>query len=132
MIPINRADAIEGVRRAIMDLVDDDHSICEVAGRLGIFCRGLRQFTDEELETRYQWLAERRGATSRETLEDLANRWQLARQLVQDASLSCDVQAREHDTCLGWDEFSNDKLAGFYRTLCDQEVIVVPDEVSPT
>lgn len=128
MIPMTRREAIDGIRRAVLELVDDDHSMCEVAERLGIFCRGFRQFTDEELDRRYRWITDKRGVEDRAELEDLANRWQLARQLVQDEKLSCDVQTREHDTCLGWDGFDNQTLAEYYAALYGEEVFVAPDE----
>ena len=122
MRTIPRTEAIRDIRREILLLVDDDHSMCQVAARLGIYCHGFRQFSDEELMERYQWLVRRRGETNREALEELANRWQLARQLVRDEELSCDVQAVEHDTCLGWDGFTDERLEEFYRKLCNEEV----------
>jgi hypothetical protein len=38
---------------------------------------------------------------SREELEDLDNRWQLARQIVGDLPIACDVQQKEGDSCGG-------------------------------
>ena len=123
MRTLTRDQLIDEVRRAALRLVDDDHSFCEVTGRLGIHCRGFKQYTDEELEQKYRWLARDRGATSRTEIESLANRWQLARQLVQNVELSCDVQAREHDTCLGWDGFSTEYLAKLHAQLCGGETV---------
>ena len=120
---VSRRQLIDELREYLLELVDDEHSMCEVAARKGIFCRGFSRLTDEELERRYAWLANRRAA-SRVELEDLANRWQLARQLVTNRALSCDVQATEHDSCRGWDEFSNDELAGFFRTLTGEPIAV--------
>jgi hypothetical protein len=128
MMPMTRRDAIDGIRSAILGLVDDDHSMCQVAARLGIFCKGFRQFSDEELERKYGWIIKERGPMTREALEDLANRWQLARQLVQNDQLSCDVQCREHDTCLGWDSFSNEQLTEHYKTLIGEEVFIADTE----
>jgi hypothetical protein len=126
MLPITRNEAIFGIRRAVLALVDDDHSICEVAAKLGIFCGGFRRFSDEALVERYAWLASR--APDRPALEKLANRWQLAQQIACNAELACDVQTAAHDTCRGWDGFSDHELAGFYSELCDgEEVFVVPD-----
>jgi hypothetical protein len=124
MTTLTREQAIDRLRRALLELVDDEHSICEVATSKGILCRGFRQFSDAELEQRYHWLLERRGEQGREELEKLANRWQLARQFVQNSSLSCDVQAREHDTCCGWDDFTNHALEGYIREICGEDVIV--------
>lgn len=122
MRTIPRTEAIRDIRREILQLVDDDHSMCQVAARLGIYCHGFRQFSDRELMERYEWLVRHRGETNREALEDLANRWQLARQLVRDEELSCDVQTVERDTCLGWDGFPDERLEEFYRKLCNEEV----------
>lgn len=76
---VTRLQAIDDLRRAILQLVDDEHSMCDTAKRLGIYCRGFAQYADEELFERYKWIVQRRGVKTREELEDLANRWQLAR-----------------------------------------------------
>jgi hypothetical protein len=34
------------------------------------------------------------------------------------------VQTKLHDTCYGWDDFSNDDLAGFYSQLTGKETHV--------
>jgi hypothetical protein len=61
---------------------------------------------------------------SRQTLEELINRWQLARQDVNGLPMACDVQQREHDACNGWDDFSNDELAKFYAEVFKLEVAI--------
>ena len=122
MRAMTREQAVEELRNALLELVDDDHSMCDVAARLGIYCRGFRQYTDEELRERYDWLVRRNAVNSREELEDLANRWQLARQFVQNAALSCDTQTREHDTCRGWDAFTNEALVEFHRRIRGEEI----------
>ena len=125
MKTLTRDQLIDEIRRAALLLVDDDHSFCEVTGRLGIHCRGFKQYTDEELQEKYLWLARDHGATTRAEVEDLANRWQLARQLVSNEELSCDVQAREHDTCLGWDGYSDEYLAELHARLCGGDTVQV-------
>ncbi len=120
-----RDKAIAAIRRRLLELVDDEHSMCEVASEKGIYCHGFRQYTDEELKERYEWLTRGKGDLSREAIEDLANRWQIARQIVDDVSLSCDAQTKEHDTCMGWDGFDNATLARFYRELLGHEIRVV-------
>lgn len=124
MKELTRDQAIEGLRRELMKLVDDDHSMCQVAARTGIMCRGFRQFSDEELAARYAWLVKRRGVSDRDEIERLANQWQVARQIVSDTSLSCDTQMREHDTCLGWDTYSDDQLREYYRQICGEEITI--------
>ena len=122
MRTMTRAALIEEIRREVLALVDDEHSFCNVAGELGIGCTGFRQFTDAELAHRYRWIVKTRDPSTREELEDLANRWQLARQIVEDRPLSCDVQQIERDTCAGWDGYGDDQLASFHHTLTGETV----------
>lgn len=127
MRTLTRPEAIEGIRGALLTMVDDEHSACQVAAENNIFCRGFRQYSDAELAERYDWLSKR--ASNREQLEDLANRWQLARQLVQDEELACDVQCVERDTCHGWDTHSDEALAKYYSQLFGEEVQVFTPSV---
>lgn len=99
-------------------------SICRLAARTGIFCKGFRRDSDEELKARYGWIARKNAGASREELEDLADRWQLARQDVLGARTSCDVQQLEHDVCGGWDDFTDEQLAVFLRELTGRSVVV--------
>ena len=108
---IAREDAIKLLRAEFLKLVDDENSICKVAAEKGIFCKGFRRYSDFELRKRYRWLARKDRRYTREEREDLANRWQLARQDVDSLPLACDVQLAEHDACNGWDDFSNEELA---------------------
>lgn len=124
---INRDQAITEIRSELLKLVDDEHSMCQVAGERNIFCRGFKQWTDEELAQRYDWIVEKHKAAGREELEDLANRWQLARQLVQDETLSCDVQCVERDQCMGWDTHSDQALARYYKELLHRDVVVTSE-----
>lgn len=117
---VSRTAAIALLRAALLELVDDDRSICQVAAERGIFCRGFRRYSDEEFRQRYWWLA---GiGLTRKQIEQRANLWQLARQLYHDVPLACDVQQRDRDACNGWDDFSNQTLAEFYRELTGLEL----------
>ena len=127
MRTLTRPEAIEGIRTKLLSLVDEEHSACQVAADNNIFCRGFRQYTDAELAERYDWLAKRAG--NRDQLEDLANRWQLARRLVQDKELACDVQCIERDTCHGWDTHPDEKLAQYYTQLFGEQVSVTTPSV---
>jgi hypothetical protein len=127
MRTVKRDEAIQDIRREVLKLVDDEHSLCEVCSRLNIMCKGFRQFSDEELFRRYGWIAKRKGIKSREDLEAHANRWQLARQFVQNKALACDVQLEDRDTCDGWDTFGTKELARFYQQICGEEVEVADD-----
>ncbi|HET7437098.1 MAG TPA: hypothetical protein VFN10_20475 [Thermoanaerobaculia bacterium] len=101
-----------------------DMSICKLAAQTGIFCKGFRRSSEAELKERYDWIARKNPGMSREELESIADRWQLARQDVLNAESSCDVQQREHDSCGGWDDFGDDQLARFLRELTGRNVVV--------
>jgi hypothetical protein len=108
-----REEAIKLLRSELLKLVDDENSICKVAAEKGIFCKGFQRYSDFELRKRYRWIARKDRRYTREEIEDLANRWQIARQDVDELPIACDVQQIEHDSCRGWDDFSNEELAKF-------------------
>ena len=130
MKTVTREQAIGLLRRRCLALVDDEHSLCEVAARLKIYCGGFSQWTFTELRERYDWIARNRPRITRQELERLANRWQLARQFVNDTELACDYQAREtvHPTCRGWDGHTDEELARYVRELCGEEVAITASE----
>ncbi len=115
--PMTRAEAIRRLREALIAMTDEEHSMCQVATEKGIYCKGFRRLTDTEFRQRYDWLVSRNPKASRREIEDLANKWQLARQIVDKVPLSCDAQLKEHDTCNGWNEFTNAELEGFCREI---------------
>jgi hypothetical protein len=121
---LTRQGAIDHIRESLENLTDAENSICKVSAEHGIFCRGFKRFTDTELRRRYGWIVRKRPDMSREDLEKIANDWQLAQQQVQDTSLACDVQTKLHDTCCGWDDFTNEELATFYAQVTGREVHV--------
>ena len=121
---IPRTEAIDLLREELLKLTDDDNSICKIAAEKGIFCQGFHRYGDGTLRRCYSWLDRKRPGLSREELEDLANRWQLARQEVDGLPLACDVQQREHDSCGGWDDFSNEDLSRFCSELTGRHVVV--------
>jgi uncharacterized protein YciW len=128
MKTMTRQEAIDRLRGRLMEMVDEDHSICEVAAEQGVYCHGFSQWSFDELKERYYWLADRRPNITREELERLANIWQVARSQVLGTPMACDTQALEHDTCKGWDEWDNETLARYIHELCGQQVSVVGDE----
>lgn len=127
MHTMTRSQAIEKLRAALLKLADDEHSVCEVAGQKGIFCHGFKQDSDKEFFKKYKWIAKRLGINKREQLEKYANLWQLTQQKTHDNQIACDVQCEEHDTCLGWDMFSNEKLEEFISQICGEEVRIKGD-----
>ena len=121
---ISRAQAVDALRTAYIRRLDPETSMCKYAADHGIFCRGFERFGNGELRSRFRWINHKERAMTHEKLEDLANRWQLARQEVGGLAIACDVQQREHDLCSGWDDFSNDDLAKFYAEVFKLEVSV--------
>jgi hypothetical protein len=122
---IARDEAIKILRAEFLKLVDDENSICKVAAEKGIFCKGFQRHSDVELRKRFRWIARKDRRYTRQEIEDLANRWQLARQDVDELPLACDVQLVEHDSCNGWDDFSNEELAKFVGQMTGRSVAVV-------
>ena len=123
-----RKQAIDAIRAKLLTLVDDQHSICEVATRLGIFCGGFSHLKTGELRERYDWIVNNAPWIRRKELEDVANRWQLVRQSVLGTPLACDTQSRpgeSHRTCEGWLGFSNPQLEVFHRDLVGEEIQIV-------
>jgi hypothetical protein len=120
---VTRKEAIDLVRSELLKKVDGETCICKAAAEQQVFCRGFARYGDRELRARYHWIVRKRP-TTRPELEDLANEWQLARQEVTHAALACDVQQAEHDSCRGWDDFSNEELAGFLQELTGKRVVV--------
>ncbi|HUP46857.1 MAG TPA: hypothetical protein VM779_15225 [Thermoanaerobaculia bacterium] len=123
-LQISRDEAIARLRRELTELTDIENSVCKVAAERGVFCGGFRQFSDAELREKYDWIVAKNPAMSRADLERIANDWQLAQQDVRDLPIACDVQARVHDTCRGWDDFTNEKLALFFQQLTGQEIVI--------
>lgn len=125
MKTLTRTQALDALRGHLVRLADDEHSVCEVAARLDIFCHGFDQWSDDELRRRYDWIVKRRPKVTRHELERIANLWQLARQEVHGMPTACDVQCSEHDTCKGWDEWSNRDIAKFLQEMTGEPVSVV-------
>ena len=130
MKSISRTQAIQNLREQCVALTDDEHCMCEVATRLHILCGGFSRLSFGELKQNYSWIVQTRPGITRTELEDLANRWQLARQQASGAELSCDSQMTErvHPTCSGWAGFDEAELARFHAELCGEEVEVVRSE----
>jgi hypothetical protein len=121
---IAREAAVNLLRAELLKLVDEENSICKIAAEKGIFCQGFKRYSDFELRKRYRWIARKDRRYTREEIEDLANRWQLARQDVDELPIACDVQQHEHDACRGWDDFSNEELGKFIGQLTGRVVSV--------
>jgi hypothetical protein len=121
---IHRQQCIDELRARMLQMTDNEHSMCSVAAKEGIYCKGFSQWTFEELKRRYAWIVASRPHVTRAELEKLANAWQLARQAVFGTRLSCDTQTLEHDTCRGFDGWTDADLARYHRELCGEAVEV--------
>jgi hypothetical protein len=122
---LSRQSVIAALRAELLTRADG-RSICSLAAEQGIFCGGFRRFSDGDLRERLAWLVRKRPTAAREELEGLGDAWQLARQEVGNLPTACDVQTQEHDLCNGWDDFTDDNLATFYRELIGRAVTVIP------
>ena len=122
---VNRTEVVNSLRIELLKRTDTETSVCKFAAEKGLFCRGFARFDDDEMKRKFSWITRRRPDMSREELDEIANRWQLARQDVDALPVACDVQQIEHDMCRGWDDFSNDELARFYTELTGKPIVVV-------
>jgi hypothetical protein len=121
---ITRETAISRLRRQLLHLAGTEKSVCQVATERGILCRGFARYSDEELREAYRDLVRHNPSISRPELERAANEWQLERQAHVGTLLSCDTQQMFHETCGGWDDFSNAQLTQFCSELLGDEVVV--------
>ena len=121
---VSRTSLIVALRTELARRASGEMSICRLAAEEGIFCKGFRQYSDAQLREHYDWIAKKNPDASRTELEELADRWQIARQDVVGVPTACDVQQLEHDACGGWDDFSNAELAGFLTELTGRKVAV--------
>jgi len=109
----------------MIELTDSGKSACQIAAERNILCKGFRRDNDDQLRNRYEPYVGGIDRLTRSDMERVANRWQLARQRTDDASLACDVQYRHYQTCRGWNDFSNEQLADFCVELTGQRPNVV-------
>lgn len=122
--PMTRDAMIEALRSELLRRSHGDMSICRLAAQAGIFCNGFRRFSDVEFRRRYGWIAKRYRGSTRAELEQIADLWQQARQEALSLPTSCDVQMIDHDSCNGWDDFTNEELAKFLFDLTGRSVAV--------
>jgi len=122
---ISRPEAIEILRSRLVELTDAEHCLCDVAGRLGIFCKGFPALSDPEFRRQFDWIARKRPDASRADLERLVSLYHGGREEVAGARLCCDVETREHCACDGWNAFDNQQLERFCRDLAGRDVRIL-------
>ena len=126
MQSLARSECIGEIRKKLLDLARDEETVCDVAARKMVFCRGFERFPTPKLRKRFHWLAHD-PELSREELLDRIRKWIHAREFVLELPSACHVMGEEHDLCEGGADFTNEKLAASYEELFGQPVEVVPD-----
>ncbi len=119
-----REEAIGNLRRRLIALAEEEHSMCATAAKNGIFCRGFRRWNDAEFHERWKGIVGESTHLSRAQIERLADLWQLSEQIRHDVRLVCDAQTLAHGACRGWDEFDDKTLARFCSELLGRNVRV--------
>ncbi|KAA3614295.1 MAG: hypothetical protein DWQ01_00915 [Planctomycetota bacterium] len=115
------------MRERLLKLAEDEgDTVCDVAAREVVFCRGFDRFPTPLLQERFAWMAHDPDI-EREELLDRIRRWIHAREQVLDLPTACDVMKEEGDLCRGWATFNLEKLAASYQELFGQAVEVVAD-----
>lgn len=125
-----RDEAIGRLRGGLLRLSDGQHSMCQVAAELGIFCFGFRRWSDAEFERRWGKVIGRSTHLTRPQLERIADLWQLTEQLRQRVPLACDAATIGGGPCRGWNQFSNRNLARHCADILGRDVVVI-DEPRP-
>jgi hypothetical protein len=126
MKTMSRTEVVEALRGQLLAVSDDEHSICELAARRGIFCHGFAQWSFTELKARHPTIVRSRPRVTPKELRDLADRFQVARATARGTALACDTQMQEGalQICKGWDQWTSADLARFYWELAGEEIEV--------
>lgn len=119
-----REDAIARLRAELLRLSDGEHSMCQVAAELGVFCWGFRRWSDDEFLRRWTKVIGRSTHLTRPQLEQLADLWQLTEQIRLSVPLACDAQTSTGGPCRGWFEFSNAGLERFCDEILGCNVVI--------
>jgi hypothetical protein len=120
-----RDEAIARLRVGLLNLSDGEHSMCQIAAELGVFCRGFRRWPDGEFYRRWARVIGRSTHLSRPQMEQVADVWQLSEQLRLRVPLACDAQTIVPGACRGWNEFSNEDLEMCCDEILGRNVVVV-------
>jgi hypothetical protein len=120
---LTREGAIARLRAGLLRLSDGEHSMCEIAARLGVFCLGFRRWPDAEFLKVWTRAMGRSTHLNRRQLELLADIWQQTEQLRLRIPIACDARTG-CGPCRGWDEFSNADLERFCDEVLGEKVVV--------
>jgi hypothetical protein len=97
--------------------------MCEVAARLGIFCRGFRRWPDKAFLRVWTRAMGPTTHLNRAQMERLADVWQLTEQLRLRIPIACDA-LNAWGPCRGWNEFTNAELERFCADVLSQNVAI--------
>lgn len=120
--PVSRREVIARLRARLEKLAERDLCLCETAGRLGIFCKGFRSFTDAEFRERVGGTVRARKGQPRQALEALVFLEHRKRQEATGARICCDVETTEHAFCAGWNRFGAATLERYHLALIGSPV----------
>jgi hypothetical protein len=121
---VSRPEAIALIRAKLASLCDSEHCACAAAARMGKFCHGFRDLSDDEFRRRFDWISRPRPHATRQELEALVSLYHLGRQEVGGFAVCCDAETREHCACDGWNMFDDAALQAFVRELTGKDVVV--------
>ncbi|HEX9795170.1 MAG TPA: hypothetical protein VGC54_14395 [Planctomycetota bacterium] len=125
---IRRSECIRRLRDELVSRLEtDDDTLCDIAAREGIFCRGFDRYPTPILRERFPWLLHHEEGVDREELLDRIRRWIHAREFSGDLPTACDVMAVDGDLCHGWDTFPDEKLEATYLEVF-HEPVQIADE----
>lgn len=120
---LTREEAIARLRIGLLRLSDGEHSMCEVAAKLGIFCRGFRRWPDAEFLRIWTRAMGPTTHLNRAQMERLADIWQLTEQLRLRIPIACDARLG-CGPCRGWNEFSDAQLELHCADVLGQNVAI--------
>jgi hypothetical protein len=120
---LTREEAIGRLRAGLLALSDGEHSMCEVAARLGVFCKGFRRWPDAEFLRLWMRTMGQSTHLNRAQMERLADVWQLTEQLRLRIPIACDACSAS-GPCRGWNEFSDAQLERFCADVLGQDVAI--------
>jgi hypothetical protein len=125
-----REQAIGRLRDGLLRLSDGEHSMCQVAAELGIFCRGFRRLPDGEFLRRWSRVLGASTHLTRAQMERFADLWQLTEQLRLRVPLACDAATITGGACRGWKGFTNADLEICCDEILGRNVIVEEESVA--
>jgi hypothetical protein len=120
---LTREEAIASLRSGLLKLSDGEHSMCEIAARLDVFCRGFRRWPDSDFLRLWTRTMGRTTHLDRAQMERLADVWQLTEQLRLRIPIACDARSA-CGPCRGWDGFSNRDLERFCADVLGRNVAI--------